>query len=206
MLLAPEMIDTDLHTGWTELRERLQGFVALRVSPANAEDVLQDALLRIQRGLPDLRESDRLGPWIYRVTRSAIADHLRARTRSIERTETCAPEELDGAALSVDEPDTATASLVRCVSTFVAELPSPYREAITLTDLEGLSQKDAADIVGISLSGMKSRVQRGRERLRQMFVQCCELTQDARGRVIECEPRGACAPSEACGSSRTRAS
>ncbi|SRR6266498_3548770 len=106
MLLAPEMIDTDLHTGWTELRERLQGFVALRVSPANAEDVLQDALLRIQRGLPDLRESDRLGPWIYRVTRSAIADHLRARTRSIERTETCAPEELDGAALSVDEPDT----------------------------------------------------------------------------------------------------
>jgi RNA polymerase sigma-70 factor (ECF subfamily) len=70
-----------------------------------------------------------------------------------------------------------------------ARLPSPYRQAVTLTELQGLTQKDAAELLGVTLSAMKSRVQRGRERIRQMFEECCELTLDCRGRVTECTPR-----------------
>lgn len=66
----------------------------------------------------------------------------------------------------------------------VAMLPSPYREAITLTELEGLTQQEAAEMVGISLSGMKSRVQRGRRLLRQALDECCEIALDARGAVM----------------------
>ena len=72
---------------------------------------------------------------------------------------------------------------------FVSRLPSPYREAITLTELEGLTQKEAAEMLDISLSGLKSRVQRGREKIRYMFEECCQISVDARGRVIECQPR-----------------
>jgi RNA polymerase sigma-70 factor (ECF subfamily) len=75
------------------------------------------------------------------------------------------------------------------VALFVARLPSPYREAITLTELEGLTQKAAAEMLGISLPGMKSRVQRGREKIRSMFDECCSVSVDCRGRVVECEPR-----------------
>jgi RNA polymerase sigma-70 factor (ECF subfamily) len=71
----------------------------------------------------------------------------------------------------------------------VSRLPSPYREAITLTELRGLTQKDAAEKVGVSVSGMKSRVQRGRERIRDLFDQCCKISVDRRGKVVECAPR-----------------
>ena len=70
---------------------------------------------------------------------------------------------------------------------FVARLPEAYRHAITLVELQGLTQADAAKIAGVSLSGMKSRVQRGRRLLREMFEECCSLKIDARGRVTEAE-------------------
>jgi RNA polymerase sigma-70 factor (ECF subfamily) len=79
--------------------------------------------------------------------------------------------------------------LASYVAMFVALLPSPYREALTLTELEGLTQKQAADILGISLSGMKSRVQRGRQQLRGALEDCCHIALDVRGRVLSCEPR-----------------
>lgn len=72
---------------------------------------------------------------------------------------------------------------------FVAMLPSPYREALTLTELEGMTQKDAAFMLGISLPAMKSRVQRGREKLRETLEACCHIALDARGAVVSCEPR-----------------
>jgi RNA polymerase sigma-70 factor (ECF subfamily) len=72
---------------------------------------------------------------------------------------------------------------------FVTVLPTPYREALTLTELQGLTQREAAELMGVSLSGMKSRVQRGRERLRALIEDCCQIALDARGRVIDCDPR-----------------
>jgi RNA polymerase sigma-70 factor (ECF subfamily) len=88
------------------------------------------------------------------------------------------------------EDDGAVArEVAQYLAFFVAALPSPYREAITLTELEGRTQREAAEILGISLSGMKSRVQRGRAKLRAMLEACCEVAVDARGKVVACEPR-----------------
>jgi RNA polymerase sigma-70 factor (ECF subfamily) len=75
-------------------------------------------------------------------------------------------------------------------------LPSPYREAVTLIDLEGIPQKEAALRAGLSLSGMKSRVQRGRQALEQLVHDCCHIELDATGRVMDYELRG-----QSCGSS-----
>jgi RNA polymerase sigma-70 factor (ECF subfamily) len=58
-------------------------------------------------------------------------------------------------------------------------------------ELEGLPHKDEALLLGISLSGLKSRVQRGRQKMRAMFEACCEISLDCRGRVVECTPREA---------------
>jgi hypothetical protein len=76
----------------------------------------------------------------------------------------------------------------------VARLAEPYRTAITLTSLQGVSQADAARQAGISFSGMKSRVQRGREQLRQMLVRCCTVAVDVRGGVSDfhLRERGVC--------------
>jgi RNA polymerase sigma-70 factor (ECF subfamily) len=97
-------------------------------------------------------------------------------------------DDTEKAAVSSDD-NLVEQELATHVAPFVASLPSPYREALTLTELEGLTQKQAAEMLGIPLSTMKSRVQRGRERLREIFEACCEIALDARGHVVGCEPR-----------------
>lgn len=191
------MIEAEARIAWHSLESKLRPFVARRVpSPADADDVLQDLFLRMQRGLPDLRDEERFGPWVYQVARSAIAEHRRQLARHPLQGEQ-APVEPVGE--SEPEERLAESELAACISLFVSLLPSPYREALTLTELEGLTQADAADALGLTLSGMKSRVQRGRVRLREAFEDCCEIALDARGRVISCEircdgvlPKGCC--------------
>ncbi len=181
------MISAESRGAWRELQERLRPFVARRVrAPADADDVLQEVFVRLQRGLSGLRDDERFGPWVYRIAKNAIVDHERSRVRR-EARETEIQDDVLGPAK--DPTDRLETELAECVALFVAELPSPYREAVTLTELQGMTQKEAAELLGISLSGMKSRVQRGREKIRQMFEACCEISLDCRGRVVGCEPR-----------------
>ena len=184
------MITSESRGVWSDLEARLRPFVARRVSSStDVDDVLQNVFLRMQRGLSELRDDQRFGPWVYKVARNAIADHRRAVSRhptsSISSTE-------EPAILIVEEGEGeggAEEDLAAHVAPFIALLPSPYREALTLTELEGITQKEAAAMLGVSLSGMKSRVQRGRQRLRDLFESCCEIALDARGHVVACEPR-----------------
>ena len=71
----------------------------------------------------------------------------------------------------------------------IHDLPDPYREAVRLTEIEGLTQAELARRLGISLSGAKSRVQRGRAQLKEQLIECCRFEFDRRGAVIDCEPR-----------------
>lgn len=173
-----------------ELEQRLRPFVARRVPSPDVDDVLQDVFVRLHRALPQLREEERFGSWMYRVARSAISESLRQRARHPltkdeprEIAETAPENDADG-----------ECALASYLVPLIARLPSPYREALTLTELEGMTQHAAADLLGLSLSGMKSRVQRGREQLRDLIDECCKVDLDVRGHVLDCEPRdpGAC--------------
>jgi RNA polymerase sigma-70 factor (ECF subfamily) len=147
---------------------------------------LQDVFLRAQRALPDLRDEERFGSWMYRVARSAIAESHRQRLRHpIVDSDDAEP----AVAIEGGGPTALETEIAAYLVPLVSRLPSPYREALTLTELEGFTQQAAADALGISLSGAKSRVQRGREKLRALLDECCGIGVDARGRVIDCEPR-----------------
>jgi RNA polymerase sigma-70 factor (ECF subfamily) len=180
------VIPAEARGAWREVEARLRPYVARRVaSQADVDDVVQETFVRIQRGLASLSDTERFGAWVYRVAASAIADHLRARARHPLATD---PSGANDAA-ELDPDENLEAELAECVALFVGRLPSPYRQAITLTELQGATQKAAAEMLGVSISGMKSRVQRGRERIRAMFEQCCEISVDCRGRVTDCTPR-----------------
>lgn len=178
---------------WSDVAARLRPFVAQRVPSNDVDDVVQDVLVRMHRGLADLRDNERFTAWMFQVARNAIADvgrkHKGAAVPDDALEDTPAPP-------SGDDRDAATA-LARCVSLFVAALPSPYREAVTLVELEGRTAKEAAEMVGVSVSGMKSRVQRGRAQLREMFEHCCEIAVDARGKPIDYTRRTQ--PCKSCG-------
>jgi RNA polymerase sigma-70 factor, ECF subfamily len=171
---------------WQDVAARLRPFIARRVSPADIDDVMQDVFVRMQRGLPQLRDEERFTSWLFQIARSSVAEHMRTRARH-PIAEGDAEQE---PAAESEEDDRETArQLAGCVSMFVAQLPSPYREAITLVELEGKTAKEAAEMVGVSVSGMKSRVQRGRAQLRELFDRCCEIALDARGKPTELTPR-----------------
>ena len=182
------MIQPNARGAWQELEGQLRPFVARRLGDASdVDDVMQDIYLRIQAGVGALRDSERFGPWVYQVARSALADHGRARARhplpakALTEDALALPQAVDG--------NEAEQGLAKNLAVFVAALPSPYREAITLTELQGMTQKDAAEMFGISLSGMKSRVQRGRQQMREMLQACCEIALDARGHVVSYDRR-----------------
>jgi RNA polymerase sigma-70 factor (ECF subfamily) len=185
LLRGDEMLDASARGAWEALVERLDAFIARRLPREEVADLRQEVLLRIHTQVGQLTDQTRFGPWVYSIARNAVIDRLRRkRIATVELMDMPAPEE----AAPEDSP------LLTCVTPFVARLPEPYREAITLTEVRGLTQLEAAGVVGVSLSGMKSRVQRGRRLLRAMLEECCALTVDRRGRVIDSKPRGSCAP------------
>jgi RNA polymerase sigma-70 factor (ECF subfamily) len=182
------MIAPEARGAWNEIEARLRSYVTRRVASEDVDDVLQEIFVKINGGITHLRDGERFGGWVYRIAKHVIADFGRARQRD-PLARSVEPTEEPSSAEEVDDADRLQTDLGECVALFVARLASPYREAITLTELEGLTQKDAAVMLGISLSGMKSRVQRGREKIRDMFEQCCQISVDCRGRVVECHPR-----------------
>ncbi len=189
ILLLTAMLDNVARDSWQVLGQRLGAYIGRRLPAQDVDDVLQDVLLRIHKNVRSLDDDSRFGPWVYSVARNAVIDQLRRKQP--------APADIDADSLAASPVEDDEQALVGCVTPFVARLPQTYRHAITLIELQGLSQAEAAEIEGISLSGMKSRVQRSRAMLREMFEECCALTIDARGHVIEAERHGAttCGPS-----------
>jgi RNA polymerase sigma-70 factor (ECF subfamily) len=172
---------------WEEFAMPLRAFVRRRVPDAiDPNDVVQEIFLRILRHLPTVGEVEHLDAWIFQVARTAVADALRAHGRRKARIVDLDADTLEGPA---EESTAALAELTPCLVPFVRRLEEPYRSALEFTALGGLTQQQAAEHAGISLSGMKSRVQRARAQVRQLMGVCCALEYDARGGVMDYEVR-----------------
>ncbi|MGH3148764.1 MAG: RNA polymerase sigma factor SigZ [Rubrobacter sp.] len=165
----------------------LRGFVSARVrDPDAAEDVLQDVYLKIHARIDTLEDEDKVGAWVYRVARNAVTDHYRAKRLFSELGDVPDEPAHDVEQRELDE------RLKETVSGMLDGLPPDHREALYLTEYEGLTQKQLAQRLGISLSGAKSRVQRARTRLKTLLLACCHFELDALGRVIDYGPRREC--------------
>jgi RNA polymerase sigma-70 factor (ECF subfamily) len=187
---------------WVEVAARLRRFIASRVrNRDDAEDVLQDVFLKVHDQLPRLEDPARLHAWVYQITRNAIVDYYRRRSRTPEHTADF-PEDLAAGDAAVDLTPDVASWLVPMIET----LAPKYRDALLLSEIQGLTQQETARRLGISLSGAKSRVQRGREQLRERLLACCHVELDRAGRVVEWRSRRQpCAPG-GCGADDTRSS
>ena len=179
---------------WEELTGNLRAFIGRRVRNASdVDDLVQRVLLQILKGLESLRDAERLHAWVYRMARNVIADYYRSprvrREVASGSAEDVGPA--DGIAPSADEDESAALQeLASCLTPMLRQLPPAYREAITLADLEGMNQAEAAERAGVSVSGMKSRVQRGRRQLKAVLEQCCRIHLDRRGSIVAYDRRG----------------
>jgi RNA polymerase sigma-70 factor (ECF subfamily) len=166
---------------WREYHSRLRAFIKRRIADdVIAEDTLQNVFLKMHSGLPSLKETTRLQSWLYSIARNAIIDHYRS-----QKPWTDIPVSLTHAESNLGEK--VVEELSDCLQPMIECLPEIYREAIILSELKGLKQREVAELQGTSLSGAKSRVQRGRALLKAMITDCCQLEFDHKGRLRDYE-------------------
>jgi RNA polymerase sigma-70 factor (ECF subfamily) len=180
---------------WEAFHTSLHQFIRRRVADeATAEDLLQDVFLKIHQQGANLRDARRLESWIYQVTRNLIIDYYRSRhhsTTTLEEVEVLElPEELPN--------DDIVSELLPCVRAMVLALPDQDRQALILTEYQGLTQKEMGERLGLSFSGAKSRVQRAREKLKQELLACCHFELDRRGHILDYYPHCNCCEQASC--------
>jgi RNA polymerase sigma-70 factor (ECF subfamily) len=191
---AMSQVRTDrLDASWVETLDRVRAFVTARVGdPDLAADITQDVVVRsIASGALD--RVDNPAAWLYRSARNAVIDHYR--TRHVH-------DPFDGDDTWPDpgsadnEPNDATRELARCLQPMLHELPPAARDALTRVDVDGQTHQQAAEQLGLSVSGMKSRVQRARRQLKDLLQQCCTVGVDGTGAVASYRLTG---PTCGCG-------
>jgi len=168
---------------WKEYHTKLHSFIQKRVGDAStADDILQEVFIRIISRIDTLKENNKIQSWIYQIARNAIIDHYRAHKIMEELPETLIAPEMESG-------EKARQEIESCLLPMIQSLPEHYREAIVLSEIEGLTQKEVARKQGLSLSGAKSRVQRGRAMVKEMLLDCCRFEFDNLGRVIDYEQK-----------------
>lgn len=183
---------TELSTrDFSRFSGRLRAYIAKRVDAAFVDDILSEILLRAVTHRDTFNQTDNPLAWLHTVAGNLITDHYRrlaAENAALHELQLEATE-----VVTVDEPDSRR-ELAPCLKPMIEALPESYREALLLTEIDGLTQAEAAARKGISVSGMKSRVQRGRDKLKVALLRCCEVEVNRQGRIVDHTPRGGNSP------------
>ena len=168
---------------WMHLSSDLRRFIRRRVPDDHvADDLLQETFMRVHRSIGTLQEAERLAAWVYQIARNVVHDHHRKTTNSTVAL-------VDAENVS-DERDSQTGCRsITWLEEMIQSLPEGYRQAVQIAEIEEQSQQAVADRLGLSLSGAKSRIQRGRAMLKDVLERCCSFEMDGRGRLMGCDPK-----------------
>ena len=145
-----------------------------------ASDCGQEAMLRVWRGLDKYRGDCAFETWVYRVAANCCMDYLRKKKR--DKSESIEPLREQG--FDPADPDPGTEERViaadehRRLRECIARLPEDQREALVLTQLEGVSYETAAEQLGVSEGTVKSRVNRAKARLKEWMTEQRELSSE----------------------------
>lgn len=168
-----------VETIWIDLNEELYYFIFAKVKDENlAHDILQDVFLKIQLNLDQLKQTSKLTSWVYQITRNTIVDHYRNQKKvlRLSKNNNLAENDVD---------DFEYAKLTNCINDKIKGLTKEYQEAIVLTYLKMLSQKQYAERIQLPYSSAKSRVQKARNILKKNILDCPNVESDTTGTVID---------------------
>lgn len=166
-----------------ELYYKIKQYVGQKVrKKEDVQDIVQNVFVKVQLHQGELRESEKIIAWIYRITRNSITDYYRLQKKE-QAGVWVEPEE---------DRHLFNECVEQCLLVLSNELPEPYKEALQLGEKENISQIELAQRWGISYSGAKSRVQRARLLLKEKMETLYHIKTDAYGNVIVCENRNPC--------------
>ena len=164
--------------------------------PAEAEDLTQETLLRAYGKLASLEDPARLVPWLYRIATNVTYDRFRQASYRHRPQQLSEDGEGPDREAVVDLADSGPRldklmqqrEMSSCVQDYIAALPESYRAVILLHDVQGLTNPEIAEMLGLALATVKIRLHRARNRLRAALGEGCSFSSDERG-VKVCEPR-----------------
>jgi RNA polymerase sigma-70 factor (ECF subfamily) len=164
--------------------------------PAEAEDLTQETLLRAYGKLASLEDPARLVPWLYRIATNVTYDRFRQASYRHRPQQLSEDGEGPDREAVVDLADSGPRldklmqqqEMSSCVQDYIAALPESYRAVILLHDVQGLTNPEIAEMLGLTLATVKIRLHRARNRLRAALGEGCSFSSDERG-VKVCEPR-----------------
>lgn len=174
---------------YKQFHSELFGYVKSKVrSREDAEDILHNIFIKISANVDKLTEEVKVKNWIFTITRNTIIDYYRI---NANKKKVAVNEEINEEISESEDPD-PTKGLDQCMNTMIGLLPEEYRDIIIESEIKGVKQKDLADKYGIAYPSMRSKVQRGRERLKQLFYNCCHIETDKLGNIIDARGRNDC--------------
>jgi RNA polymerase sigma-70 factor (ECF subfamily) len=161
-----------------EFYQKIKRYVRHHVrDKVDTEDIVQNIFLKIHLHRDQLQSPEKLIGWMYRIAKNAIIDHYRLRKR-----------EQSGMIVEMtDDKQFFNECMEQCLTSLANTLPEIYREALTLSDQQNISQTELARRWNISYSGAKSRVQRARQMLKEKLQTRYHIETDAYGNILVCE-------------------
>ncbi len=168
----------------TPIRRYLERYVG---NGTVAEDLCQETLLRIQRGLPCFEGRSSVKTWAFSIASRVAADYLRAPERNRRIVDMDAVEDLEAPDVAMEDR-LVVDEMNACVRQVIDTLPEPYRAALVLHDIEGFSAVETAEICGSSEATAKIRIHRARLRLKEALKRECEFYRDGES-VLRCDRR-----------------
>jgi RNA polymerase sigma-70 factor, ECF subfamily len=179
----------ELSTIYTEFRSVLLNYINRKVANSHdAEDILHNTFIKIATNLDTVNRREKLQSWIFTITRNNIIDYYRKKSSSVR----IGIEDEISYARPEDEYNDITNRLDCCLINFLNQLPEEYRDVLIDVELNGVKQKDLVDKYELAYPSIRSRVQRGRDRLKQILLQCCNVEWDSRGNILEVENKNGC--------------
>ncbi len=181
--------DAKFHNVYTEFQPKILKYLRRLVGESDAEDIAQEVFVKVGEALGGFRGESSLSTWIYRIATNTAMDHLRkpSSKRSLQSTE---DRDLPGDEDTgpVDDRPLLDTLLIRkdmneCIRGIVDSLPENYRTVLVLGEIEGLTNAEITEVLGISLDAVKIRLHRARVRLKKELEAKCNFYHDKRNEL-----------------------
>ncbi len=175
------MKESELNLYWERFRIELFNYIKAKINHEfDAEEILQVVFIKMYNNFDQLSDHSKLKPWLYKITNHAIIDYYRRRKEA-----TLPYDKVEHLLIKEEKNLNMNDEIIACLMMFLNQLPDKYQQSLKMHDLKGKKHKEISKELDISLSGSKTRVQRGREKLKEILSDCCEIEFDAYGNVIE---------------------
>jgi RNA polymerase sigma-70 factor (ECF subfamily) len=173
--------DNEFKKIYDNYHPRIFQYLSRMVGPTEAEDIAQDVFNKINSGLEGFKGKSKLSTWIYRIATNAVIDKCRSAAHKHANEHTSIEDDADPQFVLEDHKSPATDQIViqkemsECVNEYIDNLPPDFKTVIVLSELEGLANREIAEILGISLDNVKIRLHRARAKLKEVLNEACDF-------------------------------